>query len=136
MGISRKIDYPIISENGEITHVMVPVEEFLAMRDVMLNAKENEPLAVKDDESNTVADGLSPHVYVPKQIIDAVLTGTSPLKAWREYKGFTEDQLAALMDISKAAYAQTEAAERPRITILLKAALALKIDLEQLSELY
>ena len=80
--------------------------------------------------------GEQEYTYVPKQVGDAVLDGEAPLKAWREYKGFSQAEMGRRMGTSREAYQQMEAATRPRKTTLEKAAAALGIELAQLQELY
>jgi DNA-binding XRE family transcriptional regulator len=109
----NKIDnYSTIIENGKITHVLVPLEEFLAYCEEKA------------------------YTYVPKQVGDAVLDGVSPLRAWREFKKLTQAEMGCRMSISREAYQQMEAASRPRKATLTLAAEALGIDKEQLVELY
>lgn len=72
-------------------------------------------------------EGLIPH-----EVVSATVDGASPMKAWREHLGLTQAEVAARMGISQAAYAQSEAAARPRKATMTRAAAALGITLEQL----
>jgi len=49
---------------------------------------------------------------VPSVVLDALLTGANPVKVWREYRGFTQDALAAQAGISKAYLCQIETGKR------------------------
>jgi len=54
--------------------------------------------------------------------------------AWRRYLGLTQVQVAKRIGITQSAYAQQEAARKPRQATLDKIATALGITVEQLSE--
>lgn len=71
---------------------------------------------------------------VPHEVVRMTLGGKmSQARAWREYLGLTQEEVAARMGISQSALAQIEQASRPRITTLEKLAVALDIRLEQLA---
>ncbi|MFT3791241.1 MAG: helix-turn-helix transcriptional regulator [Rudaea sp.] len=72
-------------------------------------------------------EGLIPH-----DVVSATVDGASPMKAWREYLGLTQADVAARLGVSQAAYAQTEAAARPRKATVARVAEALRIGVEQL----
>lgn len=75
-------------------------------------------------------------VFLPIEVSRAVrLEGKSMVRAWRDHLGLTQEDVADRMKISRAAYAQMEAAgTRPRINTLKKIALALGVEWEQLKE--
>ena len=71
---------------------------------------------------------------VPHEVVKMTLGGKmSQARAWREYLGLTQEEVAARLDISQSALAQIEQAKRPRTTTLEKLAVALGIRLEQLA---
>ncbi|MDR1396904.1 MAG: helix-turn-helix domain-containing protein [Desulfarculales bacterium] len=108
-----QINYPTISQNGRVVSVIVPIEDYLALRED------------------------SPMTYIPEAVADAIiLNQIKPLKAWREYKNFSQEEIAQRMGITRSAYAHTEASARPRKPTLESAAQALGIDDKQLIELY
>ncbi len=72
-------------------------------------------------------EGLIPH-----EVVSATVDGASPMRAWREYLGLTQADVAARLGVSQAAYAQTETAKRPRKTTMTRVAAALRIGIEQL----
>ena len=109
------IPYPIVSAHGQPSHVLVPIEDWDA-------------LFLK-----SVADG---HTFVPLDVGEAVLDGHTPLKAWRNHKRLTQEELAERMGVTRSCYAQMEQAESPRKYTLEKAAAALGIKLPQLADLY
>jgi transcriptional regulator with XRE-family HTH domain len=69
---------------------------------------------------------------MPHAVVSAMVAGATPLAAWREHLRLTQADVAANMAITQAAYAQMEAAKRPRTATLHKAAAALGVKFEQL----
>ena len=72
-------------------------------------------------------EGLIPH-----EVVSATVDGASPMKAWREYLGLTQAEVAVRLGVSQAAYSQTEAAARPRKATVARVAAALRLAVEQL----
>lgn len=69
---------------------------------------------------------------IPHEVVSATVDGASPMKAWREHLGMTQAEVATRLGVTQAAYAQTEAAGRPRKTTIVRVAQALRITVEQL----
>lgn len=71
---------------------------------------------------------------VPHEVVKMTIGGAmSQARAWREYLGLTQEEVANRLGISQSALAQMEAAKRPRRPTLEKLAAALGIRLEQLA---
>ena len=68
---------------------------------------------------------------IPHEVISAVVDGETPVKAWREYLGFTQTDIAKRMGVSQSAYAQMENG-KPRKATVSNIARALNITAEQL----
>lgn len=80
-----------------------------------------------------VAGKSAPEPTVPSGVVDLFFdNGWSATRAWREYLRFTQAEVASRMGISQAAFAQMEAAKRPRKATRTKIASALGIAIEQL----
>ena len=76
--------------------------------------------------------GFTPGM-IPNAVVGMVFDGSmSAAKAWREYLRLTQAEVAVRMGVSQAAYAQMEAARRPRKATLAKVVAALGLDVEQL----
>lgn len=75
-------------------------------------------------------------VFLPLEVSKiANLEDKSLIRAWREHLGLTQAQVAARMDVSRAAYAQMESkTARLRVSTLRKIAAALGVEWEQLRE--
>lgn len=69
---------------------------------------------------------------IPHEVVSATVDGATPMRAWREHLRLTQAEVAGRMGVSQSAYAQTEAAARPRKTTLSRVADAMGISLEQL----
>ena len=72
------------------------------------------------------------HDLVPNEVVSATVDGATPMKAWREHLRVTQAVVAERIGVTQSAYAQTEAAARPRSTTLTRVADALGISREQL----
>ncbi len=100
----------ILGEDGKPAFVVVPYEQFRRMK-----------------------GGFTPGT-IPNEVVGMVFDGAmSVAKAWREYLRLTQAEVAARMNVSQAAYAQMEAAKRPRKATLAKIAAALGLDMEQMN---
>ncbi len=75
-------------------------------------------------------------VWFPQEVVEAnVVRGDNILKAWREYLGLTQAEVARKAMISQPAYARLEKpGANPRTATLRKLAKALGISLEQLTD--
>lgn len=69
---------------------------------------------------------------LPHKVVNLVFDNDwTPIRAWREYLTLTQAEVAGRIGISQAAYAQSEAAAKPRKTTLQKIAKAMNLTLEQ-----
>jgi DNA-binding XRE family transcriptional regulator len=104
------IDHQIIERDGQPLFVLVPYEEYLAL--------------IERDTAVTI-----PHDVVERHIFE----GISLVRAWREYKRLSQQELAETMGVSQSAYSQMEKPEaRLRKATLAKLASALGVLPEQL----
>ena len=68
---------------------------------------------------------------LPSRVVYALLDGDNPIRVWREYRGFTQQQLADKAVISKPYLSQLESGKRNGTTEVLQAiAQALNVSLE------
>jgi DNA-binding XRE family transcriptional regulator len=100
----------------------------------VINGPDGKPafvvLPYADYVARTVSDkGLTPHEVVSRVVRDEV----TPARAWREYLGLTQAEVAARLGVSQPTYAEQEGGElRLRKATKEKIAAALGITLEQL----
>ncbi|WP_176051075.1 helix-turn-helix transcriptional regulator [Burkholderia sp. BCC1644] len=64
---------------------------------------------------------------IPHEVVSATVDGVTPLRAWREYFGLTQVEVATRLGISQSAYAQQESSEKLRKSTREKIAAALGI---------
>ncbi len=94
--------------DGTPAYVVIPYAEWLAQRD--------------REQSG-----------VPNEVVNLVFDNNwTPIRAWREHLTLTQAEVARRMGISQAAYAQSEAAAKPRKSTLKKIATAMNLTLEQI----
>lgn len=105
--MSAPIKHQIIEKNGVPLFVIVPYEEYL------------------QKFNNTENEGL----YFPNEVVKAhAIDGKSIIRAWREFKGLTQQEMADRLNLSPSDYSQMERTVKPEENTLRKAALALRID--------
>ena len=75
-------------------------------------------------------------VWFPQEVVEAnVVRGISLLKAWREYLGLTQAEVAIRAGMSQPAYAKLEKpSANTRTSTLRKLAKALGLSIEQLTD--
>jgi DNA-binding XRE family transcriptional regulator len=104
-----RVEYQTIKgADGQPAFVVIPYEDFVKL--------------------NLRADALIPH-----EVVSAMVDGENAIKAWREYLGLDQAEVAGRTGITQAALAQIETAEaKPGKKDLRAIAAALGITLEQL----
>ncbi|MDD5707812.1 MAG: helix-turn-helix transcriptional regulator [Kiritimatiellae bacterium] len=114
-----------IERNGKREYAVVPMELFARL----MRAAESLDDVALFDAAKAADDGFR----VPGAVAHAILDGTHPVKAWREYRGFTQDALAEKAGISKAYLSQIETGKRTGVAKTLKAlASALGVTINEL----
>lgn len=107
--MNTPIKHQIIESDGRPLFVLVPYEEYLT--------------AVAQQEVTI------PHEIVERHILD----GVSLVRAWREYRGLSQQEVAERIGISQSAYSQMEKPEAHlRQATMQKIAEALEVRPEQL----
>ena len=108
-------DIQIITQNGHPAFVVIPYDEYIRMR---------RPFIPDDGES------------VPNDVVWLTIDkGFTLIRAWREYLGLTQKEVAEKMGITQAALSQMEAGEKKlRKATLEKLAVALGLGIEQIRE--
>lgn len=106
------IKHQVIENAGKPLFVLVPYEEYLA----------------------AFGPGTEEEAALPLEVSKiANLDDKSLIRAWREYLGLSQADVAERMEISRSAYAQMEEkSARPRVATLRKIAAALGVEWRQL----
>ncbi len=109
--MNTPIEHQIIMQNGQPAFAVIPYEDYLE-------------LLRKSDK-----------VYFPHEVVQAhAIEEKSLVRAWREYKGLSQEEMAKRIGISQPAYAQMEKpSARLRLKTRMKIASALGISPDQLT---
>jgi DNA-binding XRE family transcriptional regulator len=74
-----------------------------------------------------------PSEFIPLELTERMLNGENPIRVYREYRGFTQDQLGAQAGISKPFLSQIENGIRtPSLETLKRLAEVLRVDMDDL----
>lgn len=117
----------VIEKNGQIEWAVIPYTEYKQLKQAQEMLADIEAY---DTAKAAIAAGEG---LVPRNVVDALLEGEQPLRVWRRYRGFSQQQLAQQTGISKAYLSQLESGKRGGSTdILKKLAAVLNIDVDDL----
>ena len=117
----------IIEHNGTPEYAVIPFAEWKAITDRL---EELEDIADARSISAAIAAGEE---TFPHEFSKRLTSGESPLKVWREYRGFTLAALGKLCGVSAAAISQIETCKRsPSVDLLNKLSRALGCDMDDL----
>lgn len=109
------VDHTLISKNGKPQYVVVPYADYLVL--------------IKSKTPRIPIDGSTPHEVLKLEVEN----NWSGIRAWREYLGFTQTEMARCLSISQSAYSKMESPNANlRKTTKMRIAKALGITLEQL----
>ncbi len=113
--MSAHIEPQIIMQDGKPAFAVIPWEQYQKLTHQEL------------DETDA---------WIPHEVVKAnVINGASMIRAWREYFGMTQQELARQAGMTQPALARLEKSEsKPRISTLKKIASAMDITLEQLTD--
>jgi DNA-binding XRE family transcriptional regulator len=108
----------VVTRDGSATHVIVPIDEYLTVF----------------GRPDVAPDG---YAFVPTDVARKVIEGKSPLRAWREHFGYSQQTLSQRMGARRESYSQMEkAGTKSHKNTLERTAKAMGIDLCLLLELY
>lgn len=113
--MSAHIEPQIIMQDGKPAFAVIPWDEYQKL--------------TRHDPDET-------DVWIPHEVVKAnVINGASMIRAWREYFGMTQQELARRAGMAQPALARLEKSDsKPRISTLKKIASAMEINLEQLTD--
>ena len=113
-----------IESNGQKQFAVLPIAEYEQLLDIAEMAS---------DISSYDAAKLSQEERIPGELVGRLINGENKLKVWREYRGYTQSELAAQASVSQPTIAQLETGSRHGSnTVLKKLAGALNLDLDDL----
>jgi DNA-binding XRE family transcriptional regulator len=113
--MSAHIEPQIILQDGKPAFAVIPWKEYQKL---------------------TRQDPHETDVWIPHEVVKAnAINGASMIRAWREYFGMTQKELARRAGMTQPALARLEKADsKPRIGTLKKVAAAMDITIEQLTD--
>ena len=118
----------IIEKNGKPEWAVIPYSEYEKLQEALEDAED-----IKDIETNLKAIQDGTEIAIPGEVTFAILDGTNPIRAWREYKHIKMNELAKNVGISSAYLSQIENNKRnPTIDTLKNIAKELDIDIDTL----
>ncbi len=118
----------IIEKDGKPEWAVIPYSEYQKIYEALEDAED-----ARDIEKHLSAIEEGTEITVPGEITFAILEGTSPIRAWREYKQIKMNELAKKVGISAAYLSQIENGKRnPTIDTLKAIAAELDIEVEML----
>lgn len=115
----------IIERNGTPEWAVIPYKDYLRL------VEEAEMLSDVRDYDNAITAIEHGEELVPGEVAYAILDGENSIRAWREYRGYSQQQLSDLAGISKPYLSQIETGKRIGTTEVLSSianALDLTID--------
>ena len=113
--MSAHIEPQIIMQDGKPAFAVIPWEEYQKL------------IRQSPDETD---------VWIPHEVVKAnVINRASMVRAWREYFGMTQQELARRAGMTQPALARLEKSDsKPRVGTLKKISAAMDITLEQLTD--
>ena len=102
----NELKVQFIKKGEEPEYVVLPIEDYLEMISLLEDIKDRYAVdrALIDYQEGTT---------VPGEVVNSILNGTSPLRAWRVSRGFTLDSLAKRVGVSKSYLSQIENNRKP-----------------------
>ena len=127
--MNKLTEHQIVAHNGIPVAAVIPYEDYLRLLDGEHDDEQDYIPTDAELESVRADTDTIPH-EVMALIIKRRLT---PLRAWREYLGLTQDEVAERMGIKQPSYARMENRQvAPRLATLKKVAAAMGIHYSQL----
>lgn len=119
----------IIERDGEPEYAVVPIETY---RRLLERAEEAADIRVFDEALAAVANGEDE--VVPAEVVRRLLSGEeTPVRVWREYRGLTQAELAAMAGVGKSYLSQVERGGKSgSLRLMRRLASALGVDMEDL----
>ena len=116
----------IIERDGQPEWAVLPYETYLKL------IEEAEMLQdIQDYDAVKLAIERAESEVVPAEVTFALLDGQNPVKVWREYRGYTQHQLAEASGISPAYLSQIEKNRRAgtrNVWLAIAGALHVSVD--------
>ena len=98
----------------------------------IINGPDGKPAYAVIPYTQYIAQHQAENDLIPHAVVSRMVDGASPVRAWREHLGLTQETVARRLGISQPAYAQQETVAKPRKATREKIAVAFGIRPDQL----
>lgn len=116
----------IIEKNGKPAFAVIPIDLWERVREAAEDAEDALDLERLDRDD----DGFR----VPLEVVESVVAGMHPVRAWRESRGLTQEALAEQAGVSAPYVSQIESGKRiGAVRTLRRIAAALEVPLDELT---
>lgn len=116
----------IIEKNGKPAFAVIPIDLWERVREAAEDAEDALDLERLDRDD----DGFR----VPLEVVESVVAGMHPVRAWRESRGLTQEALAGQAGVSAPYVSQIESGKRiGAVRTLRRIAAALEVPLDELT---
>ncbi|ODT36023.1 MAG: hypothetical protein ABS55_07520 [Lautropia sp. SCN 70-15] len=116
----------IIEKNGKPAFAVIPIDLWERVREAAEDAEDSLDLERFDRDD----DGFR----VPLEVVESVVAGMHPVRAWRESRGLTQEALAEQAGVSAPYVSQIESGKRiGAVRTLRRIAAALEVPLDELT---
>jgi DNA-binding XRE family transcriptional regulator len=117
-----------IVQNGQPEWAVLPYAEYLQLIE---QAEMLEDIQDFDSIKKALQNGAEE--FIPSNVVFSLIDGVNPIKVWREYRGFTQQQLAETAGISDSFLSQIETGKRKAsVRVLVALATTLHVDVDDL----
>ena len=117
----------IIEKDGKPDYAILPYAEYQGLLD---------RLEDKEDREDIAAYRSGQEEVFPSEVVDALLDGENPIKAYRKFRGVTQQGLADAIGKSKVYIAKLEArtgdTRSGTVEVISAIAEVLRVDIDQL----
>ncbi len=118
----------IIEKDGDPQFAVVPIETY---REIVARLEDIEDYAAIEQTMLDDRDGRT----VPGETVNAILSGVSPLRAWREYYGIKLESLAKQVGVSKSYLSQIENRRKSgTLALYCRISVVLEVPIDDLVE--
>lgn len=118
----------IIEKDGQPEYAVLPFEDYRRMIDLLDDNSDRAAIdrALREDEAGDT---------IPGEIVNAILDGATPLRAWRQHREFTLEMLADRIGVSKEYLSQIENGQKSgTVDIFRRLSNVLDVAMEDLVE--
>ncbi|MDL2207766.1 helix-turn-helix transcriptional regulator [Desulfovibrio sp. OttesenSCG-928-F20] len=124
-------NHQIVTHNGIPIAAVVPYAEYLTLFDSQPNDAAEQEHIPTDAE---IEMARNDEYTIPHEVMGLIIKKKmTPIRAWREHLGLTQEEIATRMEIKQSTYARMESGKvSPRTATLKKIATAMAIHYSQL----